>query len=181
MADETARDDQGRGDDVYQPGNSDVQNRPSGDLDLENVLGERSLDDMMAEGYSPLDRPLVVGRHGTTGAELRVGETLDQRLAQELPDTAAPDGDGIGDLADGDGELLDGNSGRDRAGRLTAVDDIAPRRRNDTVARDVGIDGGAASAEEAAMHVVDDTEPAPAEAEAAGAPRAAAEGAAGRV
>lgn len=156
--DDTARDDQGRGDDVYQPEHSDVQNRPSDDLDLENVLDERSLDDIMEEGYSPLDRPLVVGRHGTTGEELQRGETLEQRLAQELPEKAAPDGDGIGDLAGGDGELLDGAAGKDRAGRLAAVDDIAPRRHNDVVARDVGIDGGAASAEEAAMHVIDEDE-----------------------
>ncbi|WP_222723701.1 DUF5709 domain-containing protein [Streptomyces sp. t39] len=159
MADDTGRDDdQGRGDDVYQPEHSDTGNRPDGELDLENVIGERSLDDMMEEGYSPLDRPLVVGRHGTTGEELRRGETLEQRLAQELPDTASQDGDGIGDLADGDGEARDGTSGRARAGRLAAVDDIAPRRHNDVVARDVGIDGGAASAEEAAMHVVDGEE-----------------------
>ncbi|WP_223005896.1 DUF5709 domain-containing protein [Streptomyces genisteinicus] len=159
MADDTGRDDdQGRGDDVYQPEHSDTGNRPDGELDLENVIGERSLDDMMEEGYSPLDRPLVVGRHGTTGEELRRGETLEQRLAQELPETSGQDGDGIGDLAGGDGEPLDGESGRARAGRLAAVDDIAPRRHNDVVARDVGIDGGAASAEEAAMHVVDGEE-----------------------
>ena len=42
-------------------------------------------------------------------------------------------------------------------GRLVAEDEGAhPDDEEDLVARDVGIDGGAASAEEAAIHVVDD-------------------------
>jgi hypothetical protein len=55
-----------------------------------------------------------------------------------------------------DGLLLD--DGPDpRAGRLVAEDEGAhPDDEEDLVATDVGIDGGAASAEEAAMHVVDD-------------------------
>ena len=58
-------------------------------------------------------------RYGTTPAEHRAGETIDQRLVQEEPDPA-----------------------------LTV----------DLVARDVGVDHGAASAEEAAMHVIDESE-----------------------
>lgn len=46
--------------------------------------------------------------------------------------------------------------GPDRAGRLAAVDDSAPQRHISVLARDVGIDGGAASAEEAAVHVVEE-------------------------
>ena len=55
-----------------------------------------------------------------------------------------------------DGLLLD--DGPDpRAGRLVAEDEGAhPDEEEDLVARDVGIDGGAASAEEAAVHVVED-------------------------
>jgi hypothetical protein len=55
-----------------------------------------------------------------------------------------------------DGLLLD--DGPDpRAGRLVAEDEGAhPDDEEDLVARDVGIDGGAASAEEAAIHVVED-------------------------
>ena len=42
-------------------------------------------------------------------------------------------------------------------GRLVAEDEGAhPDDEEDLVARDVGIDGGAASAEEAAIHVVED-------------------------
>jgi len=55
-----------------------------------------------------------------------------------------------------DGLLLD--DGPDpRAGRLVAEDEGAhPDEEEDLVASDVGIDGGAATAEEAAMHVVEE-------------------------
>ncbi|MFI6080494.1 DUF5709 domain-containing protein [Streptomyces sp. NPDC051217] len=150
--------DESRGDDVYQPENSDVQNGPSDDLDLENVIDERGLDDMMAEGYSPPERPLGVNKYGVTGEEQQEGETLEQRLAQEAPDVRPEEGDDVGDVPDGEGEPRDTETGEVRAGRLQPVDDIAPRRHSDVSARDVGIDGGAASAEEAAMHISPDEE-----------------------
>ncbi|MEW2632623.1 DUF5709 domain-containing protein [Streptomyces sp. NPDC048389] len=156
MSGEGVRRDQARGDEVYQPQHSDVQNPPNNDLDMENVIGERGLDDMMVEGYSPPERPLGVGKHGTTGEEQQEGESLDQRLAQELPDVQEPRGDGIGDLEGGAGEPVDQEAGVTRSGRLTSAEDPAPRRPSDMVARDVGIDGGAAGAEEAAVHVTDD-------------------------
>ena len=54
-----------------------------------------------------------------------------------------------------DGILLD--DGPDpRAGRLVADDAGYPAADADLVARDAGIDGGAETAEEAAMHVVND-------------------------
>lgn len=44
-----------------------------------------------------------------------------------------------------------------RAGRLTSYDEgLGPDEDRDVVAYDVGIDGAGASAEEAAMHVIDD-------------------------
>ena len=66
------------------------------------------------------------------------------------------DGDEDAGDEDVDGLLLD--DGPDpRAGRLVAEDEGAhPDEEADLVARDTGIDGGGASAEEAAMHVVDD-------------------------
>src|ERR1043165_6537675 len=74
-----------RGDDVYQP-QDDGQDPPNDDLDLENALGGRGLDDQMEEGYSPPERLLAVDKYGTTGEEERRGESLDQRLAQEVDD-----------------------------------------------------------------------------------------------
>ncbi|TXS38417.1 DUF5709 domain-containing protein [Streptomyces sp. OR43] len=149
-----------RGDDVYQPQADEGQNRPDDELDLENTLGERDLDDQMEEGYSPPERPLAVDKYGTTGAEERRGESLDQRLGQEVDDVEPPAGDGIGDLAEGEGEPLERAEGEARAGRLTASDaaDEANGRHIDVLAEDRGIDGGAASAEEAAVHVTDEAE-----------------------
>ncbi|MGW2477689.1 DUF5709 domain-containing protein [Streptomyces sp. NPDC001665] len=145
-----------RGDDVYQP-QDDGQDPPNDDLDLENALGERGLDDQLDEGYSPPERPLGVDKYGTTGEEERLGESLDQRLAQEVEDVEPPDGDGIGDLDDGEGEPLEPEEGEIRSGRLTAQDEV-PGRRTDVYADDVGIDGGAASAEEAAVYTTDEEE-----------------------
>lgn len=150
--------DESRGDDVYQPENSDVDNGPSDDLDLENVIDERGLDDMMTEGYSPPEHPLGVTKYGVTGEEQRAGESLEQRLAQESPDVRPAEGDDVGDIPGGEGEPVDTETGDARAGRLESVDDIAPHRHSHVSARDVGIDGGAASAEEAAMHISDDEE-----------------------
>ncbi|MFC9679484.1 DUF5709 domain-containing protein, partial [Streptomyces sp. NPDC056948] len=77
--------------------------------------------------------------------------------AEELPDAAAPDGDGLGDCQGTDGELLDNEVGDARSGRLVAPDEGAHEDEESAlVAMDVGIDGAAASAEEAAVHVVDE-------------------------
>ncbi|MBT2444319.1 hypothetical protein J7E93_30345 [Streptomyces sp. ISL-36] len=142
-----------RGDDVYQPTNADTANRPTDDLDLENAIEATPLDDMREPGYSPPDRPWAVTRRGTTQSEQREGESLDERLAQEVPDVAPREGNGIGDLPDGEGEPVDPEAGATRAGRLAPIDGSARESRNDILARDVGVDGGAAAAEEAAMHV----------------------------
>lgn len=88
----------------------------------------------------------------------RQGESLDQRLAQETPDVEPPEGDEIGDQPGGDGEPAEEVAGEARAGRLAPTDQATPRPRTDVTAQDVGIDGGAASAEEAAMHIGTDEE-----------------------
>ncbi len=120
-------------------------------------MDERTYDEMLDEGYSPPEKPLGVTKPGTTAAEQHEGESLDDRLRQEVPDVATPAGDGIGDLPGGAGEPRDPETGTDRAGRLVAPDEGT---RTDTtkelVADDKGIDGGAAGAEEAAVHVVPD-------------------------
>ncbi|URM88755.1 DUF5709 domain-containing protein [Streptomyces sp. MRC013] len=156
--------DERMGDDVYQPTGSNEEQEDGAPLDLQDALQERTYDDMLDEGYSPPEKPLGVTKHGTTAAEQHEGESLDQRLAQEVPDVAPPAGDGLGDLPGGEGELMDPEAGGERAGRLTAPDEGA---RTDTtkelVADDHGIDAGAAGAEEAAVHVVGDDLPADAD------------------
>ncbi|MFI6724940.1 DUF5709 domain-containing protein [Streptomyces sp. R-74717] len=142
------------GDDVYQPQQPEASDLTE-QLDIEDTLDNRvGLTDLLDEGYSPPERPWAVEDLGTTAAEQHSGEPLEGRLARELPDVTEADGDDLGDLSDGDGELWDAEVGTLRAGRLTRQLDI---NEPDTLAaEDVGIDGAAASAEEAAMHVVPD-------------------------
>jgi hypothetical protein len=122
-------------------------------------------DDPLDQGVAPPERWSAGVRFGTTAGEQQDGESLDDQLAEEEPDVPLDVDDeepedfaGDPDVAeeDVDGLLLD--DGADpRAGRLVADDEGAhPDTEADLVARDAGIDGGAASAEEAAVHVVDE-------------------------
>src|SRR5579859_5959492 len=145
--------------------------------DLEDYQVQDSTDTLSgAPGNDPLDRGVVPPerwsagvRYGVTEQEQEQGESLDQLLAEEEPDPALQfedddedddededdEDDDAGD-EDVDGLLLD--DGPDpRAGRLVAEDEGAhPDDEADLVATDVGIDGGGATAEEAAVHVVEE-------------------------
>jgi hypothetical protein len=96
--------------------------------------------DPLDAGYVPPDRPYGLDEDAVTGAGMRDGDSLDDRLRREQPEDPAQD--------------------PDRAGRLVADGPGAG-------AVDVGVDGGAASAEEAAVHDIGDgegpaeTEPSP--------------------
>lgn len=126
--------------------------RPQESLDDDN-LGDEDLD----SGYSPPDHPWAVDGWGTTAREAATHEDLAHRLARELPDTNDLDeSDGIGDTVGTDGEPVDAQAGQERAGRLVAWDVDELDSTSDYWARDIGIDAGAASAEEAAIHVVTD-------------------------
>ena len=122
-------------------------------LQPEDTLVDRGVDDVLDEGYSPPERWSPAESFGNTPAEEERGETLDQRIAQEEPE---PD-----PYAEGDAlrEDVGGEVGTERAGRLVAEDEgLGPDEEKDMVAEDIGIDGAAASAEEAAVHVVPDPE-----------------------
>lgn len=91
-------------------------------------------------------------RYGTTAEEERRGESLDQLLAEEEPEAVADE-----DWTDEDDPRDDDHVPSQRSGRLVAPDEGAHGDdEKDVVALDVGIDGGAAGAEEAAIHIVDD-------------------------
>ena len=132
-------------------------------LQPQDTLDDPDVEDALDRGFSPPERYSTAQDHGTTPEEEEAGETLDQRLAQEQaePDPYAEaewDPDAIID-----GDLDDGEVGGVRAGRLVAPDEGA---HEDTeaglIGTDVGIDGAAASAEEAAVHVIpDDSEEPP--------------------
>jgi hypothetical protein len=109
-------------------------------LTQEDTLIDRGADDLLDEGYSPSDK----------WKEPRDNETLDELLAEEEPDPAMQ-------RDDPDEQAGDDEVGDSRAGRLVAPDEgVGEDDEADLLGREVGIDGGAASAEEAAVHVIDD-------------------------
>ncbi len=114
------------------------------------------MPDVLDVGWSPPERPWAVADWGTTDREEATGESLSGRLARELPDVPTEDdGDGLGDASGTDGELLDDEVGNVRAGRLVAPGEGGwGYDEPELHARDEGIDAGAASAEEAAVHLV---------------------------
>ncbi len=134
-------------------------------LDASDTLDGEPGDDPLDRGVIPPQGWSAGMRFGSTAEEQQEGESLDQLLAEEEPDIAFDaDDEGPGDIAadedaadeDVDGLLLD-DGPAPRAGRLVAEDEGAhPDDEADLVAHDAGIDGGAATAEEAAVHVVDD-------------------------
>ena len=130
-------------------------------LQPQDTLVDRGVDDVLDEGYSPPERPYGGGSFGSTP------ESLEQLLAEEEPDPAMRLYDPIdkdeqqrSDEAERETEFPQRNEvGRARAGRLVAPDKgFGEDLEADLVADDVGIDGGAASAEEAAVHIIDDEE-----------------------
>jgi hypothetical protein len=113
-------------------------------LGNEEAMTGPSGGDPLDAGYIPADRPYGTDDPTVTAAGMREGETLDQRIEREEPEDASFD--------------------TTRTGRLTARApgfDGGPGDEDPaTAAEDVGVDGAAASAEEAAMHELDqDMEP----------------------
>ncbi|MGI9085189.1 MAG: DUF5709 domain-containing protein [Aeromicrobium sp.] len=119
-------------------------------MQSEDTLVDRGVDDVLDEGYSPAENWGPGEGFGSTAAETEQGETLDQRLKQEQPD---PD-----PYADEEVQApVDNEVGDARSGRLVDPDGgVGEDVEKDLVGDDVGIDGAAASAEEAAVHVVPD-------------------------
>jgi hypothetical protein len=133
---------------VYGGYSVDDEDQPQGDGD--SLSDDRGLAEPLDEGYSPPEKWSVGQGYGNTPLEEELGETLDQRIAQEEPE---PDPYAEEDFED----LDDGEVGDARAGRLVAPDEGAGEDEDSEMfADDAGIDGAGASAEEAAMHVVND-------------------------
>ena len=122
-----------------------------------DTLDDRGVDDILDEGISPPERPRGVTAKGVTDREQLEGETIDERVAQEEPEVWA----GVEEERDAD--ILDGPVGGEvgdkRTGRLLAPDEGAHEDvDNELFAEDEGIDGAGASAEEAAMHTIENIE-----------------------
>jgi hypothetical protein len=128
----------------------DDEDQPGAESTLDD-----DLDDPMDRGYSPPEKWSAAQGHGNTPLEEELGESLDQRLAQEEPEVAPQAREEAVDEADEDREVGDERSGRLVQPDQGLAEDVEPAE----VAEDVGIDGAAASAEEAAMHTVDSDAP----------------------
>jgi len=127
-----------------------------------DTLDDTDLDDVLDRGYSPPDRPPKGYDDYPTEAEMRRGESLDERLSEEEPEVD-PSADDDGDDRE-DENALDEELGLDepdaRSGRLVQPDEgLGEDVDKQEVAYDVGIDGAGASAEEAAMHITREPEP----------------------
>jgi hypothetical protein len=130
-----------------------------GVLDTSETLDDNLVADPLDTGVAPGDRWSGANRFGTTSAEGQSGESLDQLLAEEEPDIDPyADVAAAADEEDDEDELTrQGFEREGRAGRLVADDEgLSEDREPDAVAKDAGVDAGGASAEEAAVHWVDD-------------------------
>ncbi|SDJ01628.1 hypothetical protein SAMN05444157_1296 [Frankineae bacterium MT45] len=111
-------------------------------FDPSDTLTGDNTEDPLDAGYTVPDREPKATRYGTTAREQEAGESLDQRLAEEEPDIDD-------DVAFTDVE--------ERAGRLVAPDEGSGfDDETDAIATDVGRAGYASSAEEAAIHIIND-------------------------
>ncbi len=122
----------------------------SGDqLQPEDTLEDRGVDDVLDEGYSPPEREPDHLRHPEGG------ESLATRLDEEQPEVwAQAEEEADADILDGD---VGGEVGTARSGRLLAPDEGSHEDvDSELVAEDEGIDGAGASAEEAAVHTIEE-------------------------
>lgn len=132
-------------------------------LDASDTLDGDPGDDPLDRGVVAPDRWSAGTRYALEGEE--DSESLDELLAEEEPDETVDDADDWDENApESDVTRLERDYDPDpRAGRLVSPDedgddvtDTLVDFEKDEVARDAGIDGGGATAEEAAVHVVGD-------------------------
>jgi Family of unknown function (DUF5709) len=146
----------------YEGGPAAGEYSPDDDNQLqpEDTLIDRGVDDVLDEGFSPPEQPYGPGAFGPS-------ESLDQLLAEEEPDPAARINVWLdeaeqqrSDETEREAEFPESREvGRVRAGRLVAPDwGFGEDTEAELVAEDAGISGGAASAEEAAVHIIEDEE-----------------------
>lgn len=107
-------------------------------------LIDRGVDDVLDEGYTAPEQWSPAQGFGNTAEEMRQGETINQRIKQEQTEKKPSN-------VPWNASKEDREVGRERAGRLMAVQGPGGEH---TLGTDVGFSGGAASAEEAAMHII---------------------------
>ena len=115
----------------------DDEDQPQGEGD--SLVDDRGLQEPLDEGYSPPEKWSAAQGYGNTPLEESQGESLEQRVDQEVPE---PD----------PYEVADQEAERGDLAPLVAEDSTDGA----AVQADVGIDGAGAGAEEAAVHIEDD-------------------------
>lgn len=131
----------------------------------EDLTTDDYQDDPLDTGIEPPDRYGASTWYGITEAEAKQGESLDQLLAEEEPDVGVDLED---DEEDEDDELLEEDEAPAEDAGEAEIDDRWPdgpgprsgRLVSDgrLTATDVGANGGAAGAEEAAVHLLENNE-----------------------
>jgi len=140
--------------------------------DLEDYAVDDAYDTLDGDpGDDPLERGVAAPNRWSAGMRYALegeedSESLDELLAEEQPDIADDPDDDSWDENETDDEVvrLERDDDADpRAGRLAAAEadvygdgDVPAVQDGELIASDTGIGGGAATAEEAAVHVIDD-------------------------
>lgn len=131
----------------------DEDNDQLAQLSTADSLIDRGVADPLDEGYVAPDHWSPAQGYGNTPAEMARNETIEQRLPQEEPEPRPEEHERHWNPG-GESRQV----GNRRAGRLVAsgVGPGGEDQESQSLAKDVGISGGAASAEEAAMHIIED-------------------------
>lgn len=126
-------------------------------LESGETLDGRPGTDGLDAGFVSPNRPFGLDDPDTTPEGQRERETIDDRLAREIPDDTGGAATAPGpELSEGE---IGSEAGQGRSGRLTAAEaDPDQHAGRSLAAEDAGISGGAATAEEAAMHDIPEDE-----------------------
>lgn len=124
-------------------------------LQPQDSLDDRGVDDVLDEGFSPPEKLRGSEDKATTAQGELEGETIEERLRQEEPEVwEEVEGERDADVVDGP---VGGEVGAERTGRLVSPDQGSGEDVDaELYAEDEGIDGAGASAEEAAVHTIED-------------------------
>jgi hypothetical protein len=124
-------------------------------LQPQDTLDDRGVDDVLDEGISPPEKLRGAEDKATTARGQLEGDTIDERLRREEPEVwADAEAERDADILDGP---VGGEVGSERTGRLVAPDQgLGEDVDSEMYAEDEGIDGAGASAEEAAMHTIEE-------------------------
>jgi hypothetical protein len=135
----------------------DDEDQPQGSDD--SLVDNRGLANPLDEGYSPPEKWSAAQGYGNTPLEEHVGESLDQRVRQEVEEPDPYEEAEEMSVQRIEGLLEDevDEVGDERAGRLVEPDQgVRVDTEPAAIAEDVCIDGAGAGAEEAAVHVIDE-------------------------